>query len=166
MTVLVYLAAIVAANVAAAAWGPSVTVASAFLLVGLDLTLRDKLHVEWAARGVLAPRMGLLIMTAGALSYVATPGAGPIAVASAVAWAVASAADAFVFHVVVRRAGRDTAVHSSNVVGAAIDSVLFPTLAFGAVLPLVVLGQFAAKVAGGALWLGVIRAVSQRRQAA
>jgi hypothetical protein len=41
-----------------------------------------------------------------------------------------------------------------------VDSVLFPTIAFGAFLPAIVLGQFVAKVAGGAVWswiLGYVR---------
>jgi len=43
-------------------------------------------------------------------------------------------------------------VNGSNVVSAAVDSVVFPTLAFGSFLPWVILGQFLAKVAGGAVW--------------
>ena len=37
-------------------------------------------------------------------------------------------------------------------VGAAVDSILFPTIAFGSFLPTIIALQFAAKVAGGALW--------------
>jgi hypothetical protein len=48
-------------------------------------------------------------------------------------------------------------VNGSNVVSAAIDSLVFPTLAFGALLPWIVAGQFAAKVAGGAVWAAVFR---------
>ena len=56
-------------------------------------------------------------------------------------------------------------VNGSNVVGAAVDSLVFPTLAFGAFLWPIVLGQFAAKVAGGVLW-SLVRAVPLRRRAA
>jgi hypothetical protein len=38
------------------------------------------------------------------------------------------------------------------VAGAAVDSLIFPTLAFGALLPHIVALQFVAKVAGGAAW--------------
>ena len=41
--------------------------------------------------------------------------------------------------------------------GAAVDSVVFPALAFGAMLPLIVVGQFGAKVLGGAAWSLVLR---------
>lgn len=40
---------------------------------------------------------------------------------------------------------------------ALVDSLVFPTVAFGAFLPVIVIGQFAAKVAGGALWSVIIR---------
>ena len=40
----------------------------------------------------------------------------------------------------------------SNVFGALVDSLVFPTIAFGGFLPWITLGQFAAKVAGGFLW--------------
>lgn len=170
--VVVYLGALVLANLAAATWGPAVTIPNAVLLIGLDLTLRDRLHQRWWYEGragghrwLLPLRMGLLIATAGALSYLVVPGAGPIAVASAVAWVVASIVDALVYQLLMRT-GRDRAVLGSNVASAAVDSALFPTLAFGGFLPLVTLGQFVAKVAGGALWLVVLRALSQRRQAA
>lgn len=166
--VLVYLAAIVAANVSVATWGPAVSILNALLFVGLDLTLRDRLHWRWHEQGQLHLRMGALIVAAGVLSYIATPGAGPIAVASAVAWACASATDTVVFHLLAVVRGRPAvqAVTTSNAAAAAVDSLLFPTLAFGALLPLVVLGQFAAKVLGGALWLMVFRALSDRRAAA
>ena len=42
--------------------------------------------------------------------------------------------------------------NGSNVAGAAVDSLLFPTLAFGVLMPHIVALQFVAKVAGGALW--------------
>jgi queuosine precursor transporter len=40
----------------------------------------------------------------------------------------------------------------SNVAGAAVDSVIFPTLSFGVLMPHIVAMQFVAKVAGGAVW--------------
>jgi hypothetical protein len=36
--------------------------------------------------------------------------------------------------------------------GAAVDSVLFPTIAFGVLMPEIVILQFAAKVIGGGFW--------------
>jgi hypothetical protein len=150
VTVLIYIDAIVAANLSVATFGPSVTVVNAFLLIGLDLTLRDRLHDSWRGRG-LVPRMAVLIAAGGAISWALNAGAGQIALASTIAFVGAAIADGIAYALLedYRRLVR---VNGSNVVGAAVDSLLFPTIAFGGFLPLVTLGQFAAKVLGGFLW--------------
>jgi hypothetical protein len=162
MSVAAYLAAIVAANLSVAYFGPSVTIVNAFLFVGLDLTLRDRLHMAWAGDR-LALRMALLIAAGGAISYVLNRDAGAIAVASTVAFALAAIADGLVFSMLEGRP-RFTRINASNVAGAAVDSLVFPTLAFGALLPAIVIGQLAAKVAGGFLW-SLVLAVPVRRRA-
>ena len=43
-------------------------------------------------------------------------------------------------------------INGSNVPSAMVDSLVFPTLAFGAFLWPIVLGQFVAKVLGGFVW--------------
>ena len=48
-------------------------------------------------------------------------------------------------------------VNGSNVAGSAIDSIVFPTLAFGVFMPEIVLGQFVAKFVGGFLWSLVLQ---------
>ena len=84
------------------------------------------------------------------------------ALASFVAFAVSAALDTATYHILRDRAYL-LRVNGSNVVSAAADSLIFPALAFG--LPLlwpIVLGQFVAKVAGGALWAWVLaRRVAQ-----
>lgn len=159
--VVLYLAAIVAANLSVAAFGPSVVVVNAFLLIGLDLTLRDRLHDEW--RGRWLP-MVALIATGGALSYLLNRDAAQIALASTVAFTLSAGLDALTYALLGDRA-RLLRVNGSNVVGAAADSLLFPTLAFGAFLWPIVLGQFAAKVAGGFLWSLVLAVLVRRRPA-
>lgn len=162
IAVVVYLGAIVVANLSAATFGPDVTILNAGVLIGLDLTLRDRLHERWQHR---PDRMVALIATGGTLSFVVNGAAGPIALASTVAFAIAATVDAVVFEALRGRA-RTVRVNGSNVVSAAADSILFPTLAFGALMPGVVLGQFAVKVLGGFVWAMVIRALPDRRPAA
>lgn len=153
--IVLYLAAVVAANLTVAAFGPSMTIVNAFLFIGLDLTSRDKLHDAWHGRG-LWWKMALLIGTGSVLSWVLNRDAGQIALASFVAFALAGIADALTYHFLH---GREyiVRVNGSNVISAAVDSLVFPTLAFGALLPAIVLGQFAAKVVGGAVWSWVLR---------
>ena len=52
--------------------------------------------------------------------------------------------------------------NGSNLAGAAVDSLVFPTLAFGALMPHIVALQFIAKVSGGAIWTWLL---SQQRTA-
>jgi hypothetical protein len=145
-----YLAAIVAANLIITRFGPSATIVTAFLFIGLDITVRDRLHESWRG-GSLWPRMAALIASGSLLSWLVNRNAGPIALASFVAFAASGIADTLVYHALRRRAWI-VKVNGSNVVSAAVDSLIFPTLAFGMLLPWVVLGQFIAKVAGGAVW--------------
>ncbi len=144
--VILYIAAIVAANLSVAAFGPWVTPINAFLLIGLDLSLRDRLHLR------LSPlQMGAMILGAGAISFLLNPDAGRIAAASAISFVVAGVADWAVFAALSRSSWLRRS-NCSNVAGAAVDSLVFPTLAFGGLMPGIVAAQFAAKVAGGALW--------------
>jgi queuosine precursor transporter len=149
-----YLAAVVIANLTIAAFGPSVAVINAFLLIALDLTSRDRLHEAWRGRWLWL-RMGTLIATGSLLSYLLSRGAGRIALASFVAFAASGAVDAALYHL-LRRRPWSVKVNGSNIVSAAVDSLVFPTLAFGGLLPWIVLGQFAAKTLGGLLWSVVL----------
>lgn len=149
IAIAAYAAAMTTANLAVATFGPSITPINAFVLIGLDLALRDWLHVR------LKPwQMAALIGITGLLTYVLNPDAGRIAAASAASFTVAALADWAAFARIsgswIKRA------NGSNVVGAAVDSMVFPTLAFGVLMPQIVLAQFVAKVAGGALWAWVL----------
>ena len=140
-----YAAAMIAANLSVATFGPWVSPINAFILIGLDLALRDWLHVRlriW--------QMGVLIAGTGVLTYLLNPAAGQIAVASSVAFTAAALVDWTTFAKL--RGTWLLRANGSNVAGAAVDSLVFPTLAFGALMPQIVLAQFAAKVAGGAIW--------------
>ena len=150
-----YLAAIVAANLIVTRFGPSASVLTAFLLIGLVITTRDRLHEAWIGHG-LRWKMGALIAVGGFLSYVLNADAARIALASFVAFSVSETADAIVFHRLLSRSWFRR-VNASNVASSALDSALFPTLAFGVFMPWVVIGQFAAKVLGGAIWSWILR---------
>lgn len=149
LAVALYAAAMISANLTVAAFGPAVTPINAFFLIGLDLSLRDYLHVKIKQHQMLA-----LIIVTGCLTYLLNPAAGMIAVSSAVAFTAAALVDWSVFFKMpgswLKRA------NTSNVAGAAVDSLVFPTIAFGVLMPHIIAMQFVAKVAGGALWAWVI----------
>lgn len=148
--VAIYIVTLVGANLAVAWLGPAAMPIIAFLLIGLDLTLRDRLHDRWSGR-YLWPRMFGLIVAAGLVSYLLNPFSGSIAVASVVAFGLASLADAAAYHLLVGRSWSIRA-NGSNLIGATVDSLVFPIMAFGAALPSIVLAQLTAKVVGGMFW--------------
>lgn len=152
--VILYLAAIVAANLLVASFGPAISIVNALLFIGLDITARDRLHDAWHGRG-LVWKMGALIATGSLLSYWVDRATSQIALASFVAFVLANIADTLVYHLLRERAYM-VRVNGSNIVSAAVDSLVFPSLAFGALLPAIVLGQFAAKVFGGAMWAFIL----------
>lgn len=155
--ILAYAVAMTCANLSIAAFGPWVSPINAFFLIGLDLALRDWLHVR-----LRVWQMGALIAATGLLTYILNPSAQHIAIASAVSFAVAALADWLTFTKLQGSWLRRSV--GSNVVGAAVDSLIFPTLAFGALMPAIVLMQFAAKAAGGAMWAALMNRFVKQEQ--
>jgi uncharacterized PurR-regulated membrane protein YhhQ (DUF165 family) len=147
--ILIYSTAMTVANLLVSYFGPSITPINAFFLIGLTLTMRDFLHVRISQKKML-----VLILVSGLITYTINPSAGIIAVASAVAFTSAAFVDWVVF---VRMSGSwFRRANGSNIAGAAVDSIVFPTVAFGALIPHIIIMQFLAKVFGGALWAFLI----------
>lgn len=157
--VLLYLLAIVLANVSVATFGPGATVINAFLFIGLDLTARDRLHEAWRGRE-LFPKMVILVCAGSLLSWLLNRNAGPIAVASFVAFGAAAIVDTAMYQL-LHRYPRWLKVNGSNIPSALVDSIVFPTLAFGQLLWPVIVGQFLAKVAGGFVWSLILKTSPQ-----
>lgn len=152
-----YLIAAILANLSSAHFGPSASIFNAFAFIGLDLTARDRLHEAWHHKG-LVWKMALLIGAGSLLSRLINRNSGTIAVASFAAFAVAAAVDTITYQLLHKKAWM-VKVNGSNLFSAAADSLVFPTIAFGSFMPLIVLGQFAAKVAGGFIWSIALRKV-------
>lgn len=148
--VLAYLSAIIAANFSAWYFGPWSTPINSFLLIGFDLTMRDRLHERWHGKRLLL-KMTALILVGSGLTYIINPSAARIAVASSVAFGASVIADFGIYHLLFKRHPM-IKVNGSNLVSSATDSILFPTIAFGTLMPIIVLLQFAAKVIGGFGW--------------
>lgn len=131
------------------AFGPAVSILTAFLLIGLNITTRDVLHRLWEGKDLWF-RMSMLILLGAAISYIA--GAGSVALASMIAFAASEFIDALVFTLLARW-GQILRMNGSNAASAAVDSVLFPLFAFPPPLSLpIVLGQAVAKIGGGFVW--------------
>lgn len=146
-----YLMSMVLANVLVAVLGPWFSPINSFVLIGFDLVARDWLQMR------LRPLHLLALIVAGALiTLLVSPGAWRVALASSCAFSLAALADWAAFS---RLRNQRWMVRSngSNVAGALVDSVAFPTIAFGVFMPGVVALQFLAKVSGGAAWSALLR---------
>lgn len=161
LSVVIFLAAITLANLSAAYFGPWATPVNAFILIGLDLSLRDRIHERWHEKG-LAWKMCLLVIAGAGITYLLNRNAGMIGVASVVAFTAAIIVDALLYQAFFKKT-RFWKMNLSNLGSSAVDSILFPTIAFGGLMPWIVVGQFAAKVIGGGLWAWVITRKGDRK---
>jgi len=150
IAIAIYASAMVLANLSVAAFGPAISPVNSFLFIGLDLTMRDYLHVR-----IKPVQMGGLIAGTGLLTYFLNPAAGQIAIASSMAFTAAALVDWAAFTKL--KGTWMFRANGSNVAGAAVDSLLFPTIAFGVLMPHIVAMQFVAKVAGGVAWSFLLR---------
>jgi queuosine precursor transporter len=162
LLVAVYLAAIVVANLITARYGPAASIYNAFALIGLDLITRDRLADFWGT--TRWAKMALLIAAGSALSYLIAQDARSVAEASAISFACAETGEGLVYHLLRHRQWVERA-NTSAWLGAAIDSLVFPTLAFGGLVWSTSVGQFTAKTAGALLWSALIVHVRPNRRA-
>ena len=145
LAILAYAFAMTAANLLIVKFGVWMSPVNSFFLIGLTLVLRDWLHIR-----LKAWQMGLLITASGAITYLLNPAAAQIAIASSLAFTLAAIVDWAIF--VKAKGTWFKRSNVSNVAGAAVDSVAFPTIAFGVLMPEIVLAQFASKIVGGYIW--------------
>jgi uncharacterized PurR-regulated membrane protein YhhQ (DUF165 family) len=145
LAIVAYAFAMTAANLLIVKFGVWMSPINSFFLIGLTLVLRDWLHIR-----LKAWQMALLITASGAITYLLNPAAAHIAIASSVAFTLAALVDWVIF---VKANGTwFKRSNVSNIAGAAVDSVAFPTIAFGVLMPEIVLAQFASKIVGGYIW--------------
>ena len=149
--VAVYIAAMVTANLLVWWLGPWFSPINSFLLIGLDLTLRDVMHDRLTKWQMLA-----VVLVGGLITWGVNPTAAKIAIASATAFTLSACAD-WIVYTLLRSKAWLVRSNGSNVVGAAVDSLIFPTMAFGGFMPHIITMQFAAKVGGGAVWARFLR---------
>lgn len=154
---LLYILAIVSANLSIAIFGPVSAPINAFLMIGAVLTLRDVLHDRFGP-GVVV----VLILAGTALSALLGPDVARIAVGGAVAFAFSETIDTIVYHRLSYLPWH-TRVNASNVAGAFVDSVVFFPAAFGTFPIILITLQFFAKTFGGATWAGIIIGIRKAR---
>jgi len=150
LAIAIYISAVVAANLAAAWFGPKITPLIAFTLIGLDLALRNRL-----ALSLLRSEMLLMIAASAAISYLINPASGQVALAGLMAFSASTLADWWLFSSLSGTWFRKCL--GGLALGSAIDSFLFPTLAFGEFIAEIVALQFLAKLLGGTMWAYILK---------
>lgn len=145
-----YVGAAVVANQLVWKYGQPVLLFTAFVFIPFDFMARDALHRRWESER-LVWKMCSLVLCGSLVTFLLNPASGYVALASALAFAWASATDGVVFSML---RGRQM-IHRmliSNCIGAAVDSIMFPLVAFGVVDYWLSAGQTAVKIAGGFVW--------------
>lgn len=150
ISIVIYASVIILANILVSIFGPSITPFIAFFLIGLDLALRNYLSLVMTKY-----EMAAMIVGTGLISYVVNPATGMIAIASGVAFTSAAIVDWLTFNTVSGKWIKKNFVGNST--GALVDSIIFPTIAFGSLMPVIVVSQFIAKVLGGTMWGLIIK---------
>ena len=148
--VVTYLIAIIGANISTAILGPDWSIINAFLFIGFSLTTRDALHDAWQHKHLIL-KMTVLILIGSLLSWLIDRSSGNIAIASMVAFGISATVDGIAYHL-ARYKTRKIRINLSNIASAFIDSIIFPIIAFGGIMPIITIGQFTAKVCGGFIW--------------
>lgn len=146
VTIALYLAAAVVANLSIAHFGPDAQYINAFLFIGFSIVARDLLHDVFEEHRLA--KMAGLIAAATVLTYSINPAGGKFALAGAAAFAAMESVDAIVYQLAARLPWL-MRTNLSNVPAALVDSIVFPTLAFGGFSLSMTTGQMSAKIAGG-----------------
>ena len=142
--IVLYIAAIVAANFLVATFGQAALPFTAFALIPFDLVTRDVLHQRWEGNR-LWTRMAALILCGAVLSASLNVA---VAVASFVAFASSGLVNAGVY-AGLRGSSRFRRMNVSNALAAITDSIVFPAIAFSAIDWRLSVAQSLSKFIGG-----------------
>lgn len=148
ISMVLYVLCVVLANVLAARWiipiGFGLMVPAGVFMIAPIFTLRDYIHKKYGYKTSV-----VLIFAASIISYLLSIVMGStllsmITIASVISFLISELIDTFIYHKLDKDAWLSK-VMKSNLVSALIDSVLFISIAFGFILPLI-LGQYIVKV--------------------
>lgn len=153
MLIVFYIAALCAANYLVFIFGPWWSIINSFVLIGFDFIVRDKLHERLGLN-----KISLIVIVAAVLSYLINPAGGMIAVASGISFLMASLTDGFIYQRLIKRKWVVKS-NASNIAASAVDSILFPIIAFGSFMPWIIAGQFLTKIFGGFVWSFLLRRI-------
>lgn len=149
-----YIGLFALANLMVSWFGVWVTPFNALIIIAADMVIRDRIQFSMGfAMSLYACFM------AGLVTVVIAPDAGMIALASCASVILAGVASAVTFK--VRSGDFYRKAYPANISAALVDSIAFPLIAFGSVMPGVTIAQFAAKVIGATVILMILKRLSK-----
>ena len=157
-TILIFLIAIVLANLSIFYIGPHMAIWNSLVLIGLDLSVRDTLHERWHGKNL--KRNVFFLVLSGALITLAFNTASIwICLGSVAAFSLALWGDSYVYEKLFHRSKLEK-MNASNIVSAFIDSAVFVCIALH-FLPIkeqvnIIAMMSGAKIVGGAAWAWIL----------
>lgn len=148
--IVLFVLLYVAANLSVAYFGVWSTPINALVIISADMVIRDKIQHNFGFWYSM-----LACFVAGIATVIIDPSAGMIAVASVSSVILAGTGSAITFK--LKRGDFYSKSIPANTVSAAIDSIVFPMIAFGSVMIDVSLAQFAAKTVGAFIIIAIMR---------
>lgn len=148
ISMILYVFFIVLADVLAAKWiiplPFGLFVPAGVFAIAPIFTLRDQIHRNYGAK-----KVAILILVASAISLgisvlLGNALLGKVTIASVIAFIISEYADTWIYHLTRNQTWMNR-VLKSNAVSTLLDSIIFITLAFGFILPLI-LGQYIVKM--------------------
>lgn len=158
--IIIYLIAIVIANLTVTYFGEKAIYLNAFFLIGLDIVLRDKLHEKWNNDNLFV-KMLFLIGSGSILSYAINQDAQIVALASFSAFFLAGIVD-FVLYLYFTDKKFLVKSNISNIGSSLTDSIVFPMILFGGLSLQITALQFLSKFFGGLFWSYIVNFISTK----
>jgi uncharacterized PurR-regulated membrane protein YhhQ (DUF165 family) len=150
---------LVLANLMVFKTGQAALLLTGLILVPFDFAVRIQLQERWARSGVWI-RLILLMVVGGVLTVLILPDARWVAIASVSAFVASSLAGALVYALLAHHEKRLARIASIGSM-AALDSIVFPLLAFPEVSTGLMLAQCAMKWGAGLGFLAVLQRMNK-----
>jgi queuosine precursor transporter len=152
--ILIYVGAIILANLLVLWYGKYGLWLSSALLIPFDFVMRCYFHERWKGTGLVF-RLGLLITSAALATYLINQNSLAIAIASVTGFIFANIMAGLVYQMLLEKPPFYK-VNGSDFAAIMVDSVVFQAIAFGSIDPVVMFGQTAIKMIGGLFWFWVL----------
>ena len=150
----IYLFAFVLSNFIVLWFGANGLIFTALFLIPFDFAMRCLFHETWKGKELVF-KLGALVLTASALTFLINQDALKIAIASSIGF-ISAQIFAGVFYQFFINRNYFIKVNGSDVIGILVDSIIFQLIAFSVLVPKITISQILLKIVGGLFWYWII----------